>query len=58
MPGEKHLKVSKKRQTQLVLARLKTTNKKEATGMQSSKTNEEMPSRSASMRMLSLGKQE
>ena len=57
MPKENHLKVSKKRQNQLLLARLKTTNKKEATGKQSSKINDEMPSR-ASMRKLSLGKQE
>ena len=58
MPRENCLKVSKKRQVQLRLARLKITNKKETAGKQSSKTNYEMPSQSASMRKLSLGKQE
>ena len=53
MLREKCLKVSKP-----ILGRLKTTNKKEATGKQSSKTNDEMPSQSVAMRKLSLGKQE
>ena len=57
MPRENHLRVSKRRQNQLLLARLKTSNKKKATGKQSSKTHDEMLSRSSSMRKLSLGKQ-